>query len=61
MRGTPEGAAVRAALFAFFPPESDGPLDAVGFFCDFFLDAGLPEAVLVRAFREQWPETVPGC
>jgi len=57
---TPEGAAVRAALFAFYPPEADGPTDAVGLFCEFFVAAGLPESVLVQAFHEQWPETPPG-
>jgi hypothetical protein len=54
---TPRGAAVRATLFAFFPPEDrEGPYDAVAHFCDFFSAAGLAEESLVRAFREQWPE-----
>lgn len=40
-----------------FPPEKDGPFDAVAFFCTFFAEAGLPEDALVQAFYEQWPET----
>ncbi len=56
MGNTPEGAAVRAALFAFFPPEEDGPLDAIAFFCTFFARAALPESALVAAFHEQWPQ-----
>ncbi|MFL6196084.1 MAG: hypothetical protein ACJ75H_18035 [Thermoanaerobaculia bacterium] len=54
---TPEGAAVRATLFAFSPPEKDGPFDAVAAFCTVFVEAGLPEDALVQAFHEQWPET----
>lgn len=56
MGDTPEGAAVRAALFAFFPPEKDGPLDAIALFCTFFVTAGLPESTLVDAFHQQWPQ-----
>jgi hypothetical protein len=57
MGRTPEGAATRAALFAFSSPEEGGPLDAVALFCSYFVRALLPEAVLVEAFREQWPHT----
>lgn len=59
MGGTPEGAAVRATLFAFYPPaEKDGPLDAVALFCGFFVRAGLSQAAQVRAFHQQWPQNV---
>jgi hypothetical protein len=53
---TPEGAAVRAALFAFYLADSDGPLDAIALFCRFFLHANLPPAALVNAFHTQWPQ-----
>ena len=56
MGKSPEGSAVRAALFAFFPPESDGPLDAIAHFCQFFGQAGLPQEPLIQAFRRQWPQ-----
>jgi len=56
MGKTPEGSAVRAALFAFFPPESDGPLDSIAYFCRFFGRAGLPQEALIQAFRRQWPQ-----
>jgi len=56
MGNTPEGAAVRAALFAFFPPDEDGPLDAIAFFCTFFAKAALSESALAGAFHDQWPQ-----
>lgn len=56
MGSTPAGAATRAALFAFYPPDkSEGPYDSIGYFCSFFFAAGLPEEALIQAFREQWP------
>ena len=56
MGKTPEGSAVRATLFAFFPSESEGPLDAIAYFCQFFGQAGLPQEALIQAFRRQWPQ-----
>ncbi|HEV7507580.1 MAG TPA: hypothetical protein VGS07_22035 [Thermoanaerobaculia bacterium] len=53
---TPDGAAVRAALFAFFLPTPEGPDEAIWYFCMFYVRAGLPEEPLIAAFRRQWPQ-----
>lgn len=55
MGNTPEGSATRAALFAFFPQGTDGPLDSIAYFCNFFQRAGLGESALAEAFHRQWP------